>query len=62
MNVCQTKTHQEKGYANKLALLWGEAQFRLKKRIENTELPTQCLADLVRFSKIFGIGRQVVKL
>ena len=53
MNVCQTKTNQEKGYANKLALLWGEAQFRLKK--------TQCLADLVRFSKIYGIGRQVVK-
>ena len=44
MNVCQTKTQQEKGYSNKLALLWGEAQLcltyvRLKKRKENTELP-----------------------
>ena len=50
MNVCKTKTLQEKGYSNKLALLWGEAQLCLtyvrlkkKKEKENTKLPNTML-------------------
>ena len=29
MNVCRTKTKQEKGYSNKFDLLWGESQLWL---------------------------------